>query len=197
MRSGLRVLINGKSYLGFEEITVTRSIEAAAGSFGARFSTKVPWPFLPGAEVEVLLDGEPVAYGFIDKVTPALSTSGRRFAIEGRDRTGDLVDCAAGTTPNLANGFDVAFGEWFSTRLEVIVAELCRPYGIEVFPWGLVLEPFPIFSLQPGESAWEAIERACRLRGVLAFPDGGGNLILARPATVREQISLEEGINVL
>jgi len=40
--------------------------------------------------------------------------------------------------------------------------------------------PFPRFAIQPGETAWEALDRAARARGVLLAGDGTGLLRLTR-----------------
>ena len=41
-------------------------------------------------------------------------------------------------------------------------------------------KPFPRFSIQPGEAAWECLARAARERAVIATGDGLGTLILTR-----------------
>jgi len=187
MRDELKLVIRGQVYRGFESISVTRTLEAAAGSFSTTVNTKKPWPILPGDELTLFLGTQQVARGFVDKVAPELAESGRRIQVEGRDRTAELVDCSA----------DLELGsEWDRSPLEQIVGDLCGPFGIQVVNELPAIEPFPLFSLQPGETAWEAIERACRLRGILAFANGAGNLVLTRPTRTREDELLREGFNI-
>ena len=57
--------------------------------------------------------------------------------------------------------------------------------------------PFERFRIEEGESAWEAIERACRFRGVLPLSDGRGQLVLGRPARTRAAVELVHGQNIL
>jgi prophage tail gpP-like protein len=71
-------------------------------------------------------------------------------------------------------------GEWHGLRLEDIVAELTSPFDIDVRLETETGSAFDRFRLQPGETAWEAIERACRMRAVLAMSDGAGALVLTR-----------------
>lgn len=187
MRDELKLVIRGQVYRGFESISVTRTFEAAAGSFSVAVNTKEPWPIRPGDELTLFLRDQQVARGFVDKVAPELAEGGRRIQVDGRDRTAELVDCSA--------DFDGG-SEWFATPLEQIVADLCEPFGIAVVDQLPALDPFILFSLQPGETAWEAIERACRLRAVLAFATGAGELLLTRPTRTREAETLREGVNV-
>lgn len=186
MRDELRLVIASKVFRGFETLSLNRSLEAAAGTFSLTVNTKEPWPILPGQEVHLHLGSQQVARGFVDRVAPELGENGRRIKVDGRDRTAELVDCSAMT----------GFGEWHETPLERIVADLCREFSIGLRYEAPALPSFPLFALQPGETAWEAIERACRLRAVLAYPSTTGDLILTRQTTVREAEVLREGENV-
>lgn len=187
MPDDLRLLVGRKIYTGFESLSVSRSFEAAAGTFSLTVSTRDPWPILPGMEVRILLGASPLALGFVDKVSPSLSESGRTITVEGRDRTAELVDCSA----------ELGVSEWYDVSLQQIAEQLCAPFSILALYQGTSVERFPVFALQPGETCWEALERACRLRGVLAFASSGGNLLLTRPTERLEAEVLREGENVL
>jgi prophage tail gpP-like protein len=51
-------------------------------------------------------------------------------------------------------------------------------------------------SVDPGDSAFEALERACRLAGVLAVSDGKGGILLTRAGAARASTALVEGQNI-
>ncbi len=186
MRSRLDLKLAGEAWTGWKSVSVTQSLEAAASSFSIVTRTRDPWPARAGATVEVLLDGRLILTGYVDRVAPGLDERGSVSSIEGRSRTGDLVDCSALNQP----------GEWWNSRLQDLAAEIARPFGIRVVDAVGELERFALFRIQPGETAFEAIERACRLRAVLLMPTAGGDLLLTRPTEVWEGAELREGFNV-
>ncbi len=55
--------------------------------------------------------------------------------------------------------------------------------------------------MNQGESAWTALERGCRMAGLLAYADPSGDLVLTEPETLLTgsaiEVSLVEGENVL
>ena len=57
-------------------------------------------------------------------------------------------------------------------------------------------EPFGKFDIQQGESCFEAIDRACRMRGVLALSDGVGGLVLTRAGDGQSGAQLKRGVNI-
>lgn len=186
MRSRLELRLDGSTWSGWKSVSVQQSLEAAASSFAVVMRTRDPWPARAGAVVEVLLEGRLVLTGYVDRVSPSLDDGGSVTAVEGRSRTADLVDCSALNQP----------GEWWNPRLQDLAAEIARPFGIRVADAIGEVERFQLFRIQPGETAFEAIERACRLRAVLLVPTAGGDLLLTRPSQTWEGAELREGLNV-
>lgn len=190
----LRIVVNGTSYGGWREASVTRTIEAIAGSFELLVSQKFPGaPTLreinPGDACEITLDGEIVLSGYVDDVNGQYDRDSHTIAITGRDKTGDLVDCSAVHSP----------GEWHGYRIDQIAQILCGPFGVSVTvaPTTDLGQPFQDFRIQEGETAYEAIERACRMRAVLAVSDGQGGLVLTRAGTSKAPTPLVLGENIL
>lgn len=187
---GLKV--NGVEYTGWESASITRGIEAVAGGFSLsvseRWDENRPWPILEGQECTVELEGSRVITGYVDNRNVGYAASSRSFAVAGRDRTGDLVDCAA--VPSKWQFNSVPFA--------AMIAELCKPFGVAVtVATGVDLgAPPPMFVVNPGDKVFECVERACRLGGFLAYSDGNGGLILDRTGTVRTVTSLIEGVNL-
>lgn len=186
MPSSLDLKVDGQLWSGWKSVSVTLSLEAAASIFSVVSKTRDPWPVRAGAKVEILLDRHLVLTGYVDKVAPALDDGGTVTSVEGRSRTADLVDCSARIEP----------GEWWNVRLQDLAAEVARPFGIGLTDAVGEVSRFPVFRIQPGETAFEAIERACRMRAVLAYPTAAGDLLLTRPASVWDGVELREGLNV-
>jgi len=184
----LELLVGGRSFTGWERVEVTRSMETASGAFTVQVSDRDPLPIRAGQEVTVRLAGEVVIRGHVDAIQARGGARERSVVVSGRDRTADLVDCSEISDP----------GEWHDVDLQQLVELIAKPFGVEVR--SLLeeeTEPFLRFARQPGETAWSAIERACRLRGVLAHSAGDGALLLERPGRQLSQVALIEGRNVI
>jgi prophage tail gpP-like protein len=183
----LELRVEGRSFTGWEKVELSRSLEAASGSFSVQVSSPEGIPIRGGQEVAVLVAGHVVLRGFVDVVEARGGARESSFVIGGRDRTADLVDCSELTEP----------GEWFDLELVRLAELIAEPFGVEVR--SLLeeeLEPFPRFARQSGETAWSALERACRLRGVLAHSSGDGALVLTRPGRSLADTALILGRNV-
>jgi prophage tail gpP-like protein len=189
--SELILLINGTRFGGWTEVECVRGIEQAAGSFRVGYTdryTGQPNPYLieDGAAVRVLMDGETVFTGYVDRPVVAFDAETHSLTIEGRDATGDLVDASA--VPEHG-------GQWLNADLGQIAGELAQPFGIPVHVEADVGEKFPGFALQEGETVFEAIERAARMRALLLVSDGLGGLLLTRAGTA-PAAALIEGVNI-
>lgn len=183
----LELLVDGRAFAGWEGVQVSRSMEAASGAFQCTCSTREPPPIRAGQEVTVRAAGEVLITGHVDAVEVEGDERARTMTVSGRDRTADLVDCSELSDP----------GEWHDVDLQQLLELIARPFGVEVR--SLLEEPTEVFlrfARQSGETAWSAVERACRLRGVLVHSGGDGSLLLERPARTLASASLVEGRNV-
>lgn len=192
----------------WSSVEVTRRVDAAAGAFRLTLAAKVPantlagaissgrdvgglraaFPVRRGDTIVVQTDarGSPqasrrtLATGIVDKVEMTGDADQLTISVDGRDRAADMVDCSAEHDP----------GEWLDVRIDELAYELATPFGVETF----VDEPgsshrarpldlgarFEKFSLQSGETSWNALERAARQRSILLHSDEFGRLVLTR-----------------
>ncbi len=183
-RPKVALTIGDRDWWGWTSADIVQTMDAVTGSFSIGLTERwegsppgsstrgEPPEISPGAACAVSVDGEPLITGYIDVVAPTYSAIEHGVTISGRDRTGDLVDCSAAVEP----------GEWHDIALAPLVAAIAKPFGINVYPdSGLDLgAKFPRFRVQPGETAWAAIERATRARAVLAVATPDGHLGLTR-----------------
>ena len=190
MADRVLLIIDGREYVGWEEVSISRAMDALAGAFSLSLTDR--WsrtlerlPVTPGMTCRVMLGDDLVITGFIDEVSPSIDADSRSLRVSGRDRTGDLVDCSA----------QVASTELLNQNLGQIARTLAKPYGVSVVV-NTAGKPFAVFKLQPGETVFEAIDRACRQRGLLASSDVRGRLVIGTVATGRAD-GLEEGANLL
>ena len=188
--------IGGKEYGGWTRQEVQRGIEQIAGGFvlqltrqysvysGADNSVAVR----EGLPCEVYLGTDLVVSGYIDEYETDDTATSSSIRISGRDKTADLVDCSA----------IYKTGQWRGVRLEQIVADIAKPFGIKVVvDQGVDTgEVFKRFALEEGEKAFDAIDRACRLRAVLVTSTPDGNLLITTASTEHSGVSLVEGVNM-
>jgi prophage tail gpP-like protein len=184
--------VEGKLYGGWISARVTRSIEAAAGSFEVSLTDvwepdMDPWAIFPGDGVTIVIKSDTVITGWVDAVEMSHDASSHNLSIRGRDKTCDLVDCSAVNRP----------GEFRGKTPEQIARALCQPYGVTVktdVDTGGVVD---LFRVQPGESVFESVERLARGRQLLVTGSENGALLLTRSGSTRAGIKLEEGVNIL
>lgn len=190
--SKVELLVGGVYYGGWQTIDIQRGIEQIAGTFELQVTeywpgSGTPQQISPGAACQVLIDGETVITGYVDTAVPSYDDSQHSVTVSGRDKTADLVDCAA----------IYKSGAWSNRKLEQIAADLCQPFGIEVKAEIDTGAAFIAYSIQEGETVFECLERATRMRAVLLVSDGLGRLVITRAGSDKAAASLEQGKNIL
>jgi len=78
------------------------------------------------------------------------------------------------------------------TPLQIAQA-LAAPYEVPVIATVDTGDAIPVFRLEPGEKVFDAIERACRGRGLLITDDAQGRLVLCRRGTARNDAIVHGG----
>jgi prophage tail gpP-like protein len=176
----VELTVDGLTYRGWRSMKCSLGLDAAAAEIsiemaerwaGAEDAAQIARSIRPGAAFLLTLEGEAVVEGFLDALEVSYDATNHTLTVRGRERTADLVDCAATV--------DGPY-EWANIGLEEAARRIAEPYGIEVRAEADLGKAFPRFSIQPGEAAWEAIARAARERAVIATGDGLGTLILTR-----------------
>lgn len=192
MPDDVQLLVNGRIYSGWEDIAVTRAIDAASGAFSLKVTERwaddqdTPWPIVPGDACEVRIDGETIITGYVDIFAPSFSATAHSINIQGRDKTADMIDCSAVHDPD----------SWSNYTVLDLARVLAAPFGIAVRADVSVGDKFSVVKLQQGETAFEALERHCRLRKLLLMPDGNGGLLITRTGTQRASVALVQGENI-
>jgi prophage tail gpP-like protein len=183
--------VNGQRYEGWTSARVIRGIETVAGGFELSISERwggqhKPWPIAEEDECTVAIDGAVVITGYVDKRSLAYSATEHTLAVSGRDKTGDLVDCSA------------VLSKWEFRNVDVLTlaARVASPFGVGVSS-DVPTRPVAKLSVSPGDSAFDVIERACRMVGMLPVADGRGGILLTRAGTARAHTELREGVNIL
>jgi prophage tail gpP-like protein len=185
--------LNGEAFIGWEDMSLSRSMERASGSFWLSLSADPASRFLsgrlvPGVKAEIEMMGQAVLSGYIDTVSHDFDSAAARVMVTGRDRVSDLIDCAASV--------DGPY-EYSGMRLEQILSTVLDPYDIPFSVEVSTGAAFKRIALQPGESAFDLIERLCRARALLPLSDGLGGLIITKPGSLKSKGQLVYGENIL
>lgn len=181
----ITILANGQKLDGWLSASVSASVERPARGFSvvasdaqARFLEKGGLAL--GDAVRVLVDGLPVLTGRAEKYDETEGGSGHTLTVQGRSLTGSLVDCTDMSAP----------GQWRRMPLLDVARSLCEPFGISVSLDGedRIVDSFDV---DVGATVYDSIEELCRMFGLLAVDDAGGNLRLALPGQRRAGGALE------
>lgn len=191
MSNTVTLRTDGRLFTGWTSVSVTRSIESVAGYF--ELGVNVPpgtdlSGLAPGKKFTLEIGGQIVCTGYIDSRRRQMTADSMKITIAGRDKTADLIDCAA-----VYSG-----GQWKNRSLEQIARDLCTPYGVTV-RWELSdkesAASFPSFTLDHSETVYEALVRASRARGVLMTSNAAGELVFSRAAsTVTDELILGKNL---
>lgn len=180
--------IGGKRHTGWTGLRIRRALDALTGSFdlslARREQTEALAPDIAaGAAVELLIAGERVITGWIDRIGSRRDAEADEITVSGRDKAADLVDASAIATP----------GSWRMAAMPAIVAQLLQPFGVTATFTGDAGGPIRRFALQQGETVAQAIERLCRFRGLTSWSRPDGSIEIGNPAEGPVVARLVEG----
>ena len=191
-KNTVKLKTNGKIFDGWISGSVTKSIQAVAGSFDLTYVDKwvgqdERWQIKEGDECVLVYNDTPVITGYVEKLGVKYDATSRTLSLSGRDKTGDLVDSS---TQQSAKSFK-------GVSLAEMANKLCAPFGIKVIAKSSAANTIiEKASTQVGGTAWETIDKLARYQGVLVYPDGQGAIIFADVAK-DVSYSITEGANLL
>jgi prophage tail gpP-like protein len=176
----MTIRVNGENLTNFQRASATRSIETLSGFFNfvSTADNDNLFPVKGGDLVEILVNGFTVLTGYVDGIILIYDGDSHTIAIKGRDFTQDFVDSSVKTTKEFTGG-----------TLYNITRTVLNDLGltkIKIINQAGDIEPFPdneIQSAEPGENAFEFIEKYARKRQVLLTTDGLSNIVFARSST--------------
>ena len=184
--------INGQTYDGWEGVSIQRNLEAISGGFSVKVFDKwrqsqSEWTIKPGDEVRVKIGSDTLINGYVDSVSGSFTKDNRSITVEGRDKSGDLVDCSIVSEES----------QYKDKTLTELATIFCEPFGISVEEETDVGEPFKKWDIQQGESVFDNLDRMAKLRGVLIVSKPDGNIKIVRSGDDRADDEIVQGENLL
>jgi len=169
----VNLLIAGKVHSAWSRYAVASDLLVPAS--GWQVSLGLPDGEFPpavhaGAGVEVRVGSDTVMTGFIDDIDHAVSGRAHTLTIAGRDAAALLVDCSAPV---------------FVARevtLADIVKTVVQPLGISRIRIDADIKTVhEKVAIEPGDTAWDALVKACEANGVWPWCAPDGTLIVGSP----------------
>lgn len=186
----VRLTVDGAEWGGWQSYRINLGMQQLSGSFDLTLTER--WAgqesrraLRVGAPCTLHYDGALLVTGYLDSVAPTYNGQDHSISVSGRDKTADLVDCSAPAT------------QWIGRSLADVARELCAPFGIPVIDQAGANVPFRSLKPNDGETVFEMLDQAARIRGVLLITDGRGNLVITRAGRERASDALSLGQNIL
>lgn len=171
-----RIAAGGELYDNWTSVQVTRTYSSPTSDFAfscaevATGKNAKPIRLKPLDRAQIFLAGIQIINGFIEVRNAGYDANQHQVIVQGRSQTCDIVDSSA----------DAA--EYKGYKIDQIVRGLIKPHGVNLVTKNLPAEAqkaIKEFRVQYGETAWEAIERLGRMRGVFFTDDAKGNLVMS------------------
>ncbi|NDV11680.1 phage baseplate assembly protein [Crenobacter caeni] len=185
--------VNGLSWEGWTNVEIGAGLDDQCRSFTVGITRLLPGgdepvPIVHGDRCELRIGNDLVLTGWVFATPRAHDKNSTAFGIAGRSLTADLVDCAALNKPP----------QFKRQSVRAIVAALAAPYGIAVLSEVGDGDTVADHTLQPGETAFESIDRLLKISRLISTDDAQGRLVLAAPGSAgRAYDPIQLGRNVL
>lgn len=187
--------VGGRQFTGWTGVSITLNEDSIAAGFS------LTAPFDPEREdlrtqlrpfayrmARVFIGNELVLKGTIEKIAPTLTADDRSVTITGRSTTGAMVDCS----------IEGQGSEFRGQSLKTIVTWIGNLFGVTVVDntadTGEINETRP----EPGETAFDFVNRLAKSKGRLLSADPRGILTISTPSAAPTPVaSITEGAHPL
>lgn len=188
----IELVVEEQPYSQFTSATINLSLDSLSSSFffSAVSTENNALPFKGGEECTVLVEGDLVLTGSIEIVNVSYTGESHEITIEGRDRTGDLLDSDLTEISDIKSPIslaDIIRKVTHSLDADINVIEQTKT---KVFN-----EAEDIASPEPGQNAFEFIESFARKRQVLLTSDNAGDIIITANAETPINVTLQNILN--
>ena len=178
MTETLEIEVAGNLYKNFTSAEVMIGMDSLSRTFGfgATSDSPNPLPFFRGQPCTIKADNELVLTGTIEIINVSGSAEEHTIDIQGRDRTGDLLDSSLGN-----------IGDFSATvSLSTLAKAVLKHLGIDIkvidtLDLDLFDKAEDQITPDVGEGAFDYLQKWARKRSVLLASDPEGNLLFTQP----------------
>ena len=192
--SDIVLAIDGINHTGWKSIAVTLSIESLSGAFQLTMTDKWNNPsglgsapqIKPGDKCTLSINGEVLITGYIDAINLSYDANSHSIRVAGRDKVGDLIDCSV-----------IGQSQYKNLKIDEIITRISAPFGVSVSAKVDTGPIVPVFNVEQGSSAFECVQKLCKMRRCLALSDSKGGIVITRSGDEMLATPLIEGQNIL
>ena len=184
----MKLEVNGVQYDNFKAASCEIRLDALSNmfSFEAVAAEGEALPFKGGEPCRVIVNGTPVLTGFIEVVKVNYDSSDHTIRVQGRDKTGDILDS------NIDKISDLRAPITLKEIIDKVIANIGS--DIKVIE-EVSTDPFDqaqdVAAPEPGDNAFNFIEKYSRKRQVLLTSNGDGNIVITSGSSEEARGSIQ------
>lgn len=190
LNDGVSLLIGGKAHSNWTAYSIDSDLLTPADAWEVKLAKpagKMPDSVTAGASVQVKVGGDTVLVGYVDQIRRRTAKTEKSLTISGRDNAAILRDCSA----PIFTAKQVTLPE--------VIANIVKPLGITKIriDTSQAVPEWDKISVDPGDTAWDALVHAAEGEGLWPWFDPDGTLVVGGPdynaAPVASLILREDG----
>jgi len=187
----IQLEIDGRNYIGWTRVMLTRSLGSITGSFELTFTDRYRnedlTPIQAGKTCRIFRNDVLHKTGFIDSVEPSFDKNRVSLVVSGRDNP-DLADCAVVSKT----------GEFKELKFEDVVTRLIAPFGRTIDNRvGDTGDVIPSVNYDQGTKVYELIRKYAEKKQLLIYSGLDARVVIDQASNDFASLSLVEGENIL
>ena len=184
--------VQGMDYAGWQSVSITAGIERQARDFTLsvawQWGQDQPLPIKQGERAQVFIGRDLVLTGWVFATPISHTPDAITRGVAGRSLTADMVDCSAVNQP----------GQWRQQSVQHVVQALAQPFSLPVISQVAETAALVDHSIEPGETAFDSVDRLLTLSRLLSTDDGQGRVVIVQPGSAGRAVdALQVGQNIL
>ena len=178
----IKLILGGFECSDWDDVTIDSQIDVPADGWSMTLFTPpighLPKEVKAGVKAEIYYDNELILSGIVDRLTEAVSRSGRVLQISGRDMVGQLIDCSVPIKNSRQVNLSTLLEQFVLTDLSSIFEKV----RVQDNSW---LKNK--VTVEPSESLYDAISKAAQVTGQFVWFDPSDGLQVGDPFKFAEK----------